>query len=90
MPARICGINGRTGPQGWEGGNDDRSRDGAGDGRDDEYGNEHKGRDGGENGSGNEDVKRDKGGEERESGNLRYDYRGGSENTRGEATPISN
>ena len=89
-PARRCSAEGRTGHQGWEGGNGNGNRDGGGDGNEAEYGNEHECRDGGENGSGDGDENVDEGGEERESGNLRSGNRCGSEDTRGGATPTSN
>ena len=72
-PAQQCGTEGRTGHQGWEGGNGDRNRDEGVDRSEDEYRNEHKGRDEGKNGSENGDENRGGGGGKREPGNLQSD-----------------
>ena len=66
MLARRCGTEGRTGPQGWEGGNGGGNWDRSGDRNEGRYGNEREGG----NGSANGDENIYEGGGEREPGNL--------------------
>ena len=85
-----CDTEGRTEPQGQEGGSSHGNRDEGGDGNEDEYGNQHGVRGGGESGSGSRDENRDEDGGERDSGDLRKGNRGRSEDTIRHATPTSN
>ena len=56
-PVRRCGTEGRSGHQGWEGGNGDGNKDRGGDGNENEDRHRHENKDGGGNGNGNGNEK---------------------------------